>query len=152
MIRRSLAIPFLILCFAGGMALSMTGCPKSGSTTPGPDDENDDPPPPRHGMVLTPEKMREVKGVWNNGRNDIQDCFQRMVERKKNRKIKGKIIFGVTIGRQKNPEKVWIYKIDPRLDDAKFKACVKEKVGGWEFPLLGDKYDLTSPRYFLEVY
>lgn len=128
------------------------GCPKkSGSTAPqtqetGEDDSSSDT------TAISPQKIEEAQRVLVAGRNHIELCYQNTMSRRKDKSYKGEVIVGVTIGLSRTPHKVWIFKIDDSLKDDRFVQCVKETVAKWEFPILGKKIDLTSPRYFLDAY
>ena len=142
----------MVAVLAGISALAVPGCPKGKTNTPEAEGDPPDTGPDPNQKPITPEQLREVNQVFRAGKSDIERCFQAMVTRKKNPKLKGRVIIGVTIGLRATPQKVWVYKMCNMLRDAQFEACVREEVMKWEFPVLGSKYDLTSPRYFLEVY
>lgn len=149
---------FLCVGAMGFMVMS-AGCPKKKQqTTPPPSDmmgqgsgdgnyteDTED----NTAQQITPETVENIKTVFRLGKIAVERCFQDFVNRKKDPRLEGSVIIGMRIGSTPNPEKVWIFKITPKIKEKRFVQCLLDEARKWVFPTWGGAMDYMSPKYDL---
>jgi hypothetical protein len=128
MIRRTALAALL------GVALS--GCPATtgqGNGTPGP---GPGPGPEGNGgpsaTALTAEQIEEVERTMRIGQDALNRCFTDEMERTKNKKLAGKVMFKILIGTNKAAEQVQIG--ENTLNGPEFQSCLIREIKSLEFP------------------
>lgn len=110
------------------------------------------PPPPRSAVsktTVTPEQMEEVQTLVQTGIPSLNRCYQKELEDAK-KPFKAKIVVKFVVGTQEKATSVHFAL--STLQSARFKACIKKTIMGWEFPKLRTEADFTYPFAFEPAY
>jgi len=147
--RRGFWRHFFAALAGTALLTSLAGCPKPAqppvNTGPPPGNE----PDPSIG-AMTPEQMDEVQRTVRGGMTAITRCYTDELERRQDRKFKGKIVVKILIGTNSAAQKVDIG--DDALNVPAINACLKKVIMDFEFPKLTKASWFTYPFQFSPAY
>ncbi len=142
----------LAVLAAAGLVLAACSDPQG----PGPTRRIPPPPPEQdvpetRGAALTPEQIEEIQRVVNVGRDSLNVCYTKELERRGNKDLVGKVLFKINIGTTSRALGVEI-GADTTLKVPKVHTCMKAAVLTWEFPKLKAPFLYTTTVLFDPAY
>ena len=142
----------LLVWIVAGLILASCGGP------PGPGRRMRLPPPPPEqnvpetsGSALTVEQIEEIQRVVDVGRDSLNVCYTKELERRGDKDLLGKVMFEIDIGTASRATRV-VIGVETTLKVPKVHACMKAAVLKWEFPRLKSPFHYTATVLFDPAY
>ncbi len=136
-------------------SLILIGCsdpagPKPTPRMPGPPPEQD--VPETRGAALTPEQIEEIQRVVSVGRDSLNVCYTKELERRGDKDLVGKVMFKINIGTNSRAANVAIAPENTTIKVPRVQQCMKVAVLKWEFPKLKAPFLYTTTILFDPAY
>lgn len=143
-----------LLVILAAAALVLAAC--SDPQGPGPTRRIPPPPPEQNvpetsGAALTVEQIEEIQRVVSVGRDSLNVCYTKELERRGDKDLVGKVMFKINIGTGSRALGVKIGS-ETTLKVPAVHACMKAAVHTWEFPKLKAPFLYTTTVLFDPAY
>jgi hypothetical protein len=82
--------------------------------------------------ALTAEQMEEVESTVSVGLTGLKRCYADELERRGDKRLKGKVVFEIVIGRTGAAREVLVKHSELKADEV--HECMRAAIRKWEFP------------------
>lgn len=143
--RKVIGLSIVTLALVG-----LLGCPGGGQSPQPVTGGQEEGPTPNASGGITQEQIDEIEATRRGGMAAIVECFNDEIERRKVRKLKGKVMVEIQIGTAGRALSVGIKQSSFRSTE--IQTCIQNTIKTWEFPRLTSAFNYPTTFDFSPAY